>query len=132
MTHNLKTAIQRRIELNHSSGVQFIEGQTLPHGISLEVACELAEYWTRGMNDEAIALIATLPQHEVIQRIYNACAGIESHHEPSTDNEDDVDFSDLFEVVPQVEYHVSSLIEDRAWYEDFLAEAQKMNEETEA
>ena len=76
MTHDLKTAIQRRIELNHSSGVQFIEGQTLPHGISLEVACELAEYWTRGMNDEAIALIQTLPQAEVIRRIYCACAGI--------------------------------------------------------
>ena len=132
MIHDIQTAIQRRIELNHSSGVQFIEGQTLPHGISLEVACELAEYWTRGMNDEAIALIATLPQHEVIQRIYNACAGIESHHESSTDDEDDVDFSDLFEVIPQVEHHVSALIEDRAWYEDFLAEAQNMNEETEA
>ena len=78
MTHDLKTAIQRRIELNHSSGVQFIEGQTLPHGITLETACTLAEYWTRGMNDEAIALIATLPQAEIIRRIYNACAGIKS------------------------------------------------------
>ena len=48
------------------------------------------------------------------------------------DDDTEVDFSDLFEVVPQVEHHVSALIEDRAWYEDFLAEAQKMNEETEA
>ena len=48
------------------------------------------------------------------------------------DDDTELDFSDLFEVIPQVEYHVSALIEDRAWYEDFLAEAQKMNEETEA
>lgn len=76
MTHDLKSAIQRRIELNHSSGVQFLEGQTLPHGITLETACTLAEYSLRGMNDEAIALIATLPQRDVIGRIYCACAGI--------------------------------------------------------
>ncbi|MBD1907884.1 hypothetical protein NDI37_26815 [Funiculus sociatus GB2-A5] len=48
------------------------------------------------------------------------------------DDDPELDFSDLFEVIPQVEYHVSALIEDRAWYEDFLAEAQNMNEETEA
>ena len=48
------------------------------------------------------------------------------------DDDTEVDFSDLFEVVTQVEHHVSALIEDRAWYEDFLAEAQKMNRETEA
>lgn len=48
------------------------------------------------------------------------------------DDDSEPDFSDWLEVVPQVEYHVSELIEDRAWYEDFLAEVQKMNEETEA
>ena len=132
MTQDIQTAIQRRIDHNRVHGVGFVEGQTLPHGITLEIACTLAEYWSQGMNDEAIALIQTLPQAEIIRRIYNACAGIESHHEPSTDDEDDVDSSDLFEVVPQVEHHVSALIEDRAWYEDFLAEVQKMNEETEA
>ena len=78
MTQDIKAAIQRRIDHNRVHGVGFVEGQTLPHGISLEIACELAEYWTRGMNDEAIALIATLPQAEVIQRIYNACAEIKS------------------------------------------------------
>jgi len=76
MTQDIKAAIQRRIDHNRVHGVGFIEGQTLPHGISLEVACELAEYWTRGMNDEAITLIATLPQTEIIRRIYCACAGI--------------------------------------------------------
>ena len=76
MTHDIQTAIQHRIDHNKLHGVGFIEGQTLPHGITLEQACEIAEYWTRGMNDEAIALIATLPQRDVIERIYNACAGI--------------------------------------------------------
>ncbi len=76
MTQDIKAAIQRRIDHNRVHGVGFVEGQTLPHGISLEVACELAEYWTRGMNDDAIALIQTLPQAEVIRRIYCACAGI--------------------------------------------------------
>jgi len=76
MTHDIQTAIQRRIDHNRVHGVGFVEGQTLPHGITLETACTLAEYWTRGMNDEAIALIATLPQAEVIRRIYCACAGI--------------------------------------------------------
>lgn len=76
MAHDIETAIQQRINHNTIHGVGFVEGQTLPHGISLEQACTLAEYWTRGMNDEAIALIATLPKREVIQRIYNACAGI--------------------------------------------------------
>ncbi|MBD1835373.1 hypothetical protein H6F61_22470 [Cyanobacteria bacterium FACHB-472] len=77
MAQDIKAAIHRRIDHNKIHGVGFIEGQTLPHGISLEVACELAEYWTQGMNDEAIALIKTLPQREVIHRIYCACAGIE-------------------------------------------------------
>ncbi|MBD1833351.1 hypothetical protein H6F61_11845 [Cyanobacteria bacterium FACHB-472] len=77
MTQDIKTAIQHRIQLNHSSGVQFMEGQLLPHGITLETACTLAEYGARGMNDEAVTLISTLPQREVIQRIYCACAGIE-------------------------------------------------------
>ncbi|MBD1908338.1 hypothetical protein H6F53_23110 [Trichocoleus sp. FACHB-832] len=76
MTHDIQTAIQRRIDHNRVHGVGFIEGQTLPHSITLETACTLAEYWTRGMNDEAIALIATLPQAEIIRRIYCACAGI--------------------------------------------------------
>ncbi len=75
---DIKTAIHRRIDHNKVHGVGFIEGQLLPRGISLEVACTLAEYRSQGMNDEAIALIATLPQHEVIQRIYNACAEIKS------------------------------------------------------
>jgi hypothetical protein len=48
------------------------------------------------------------------------------------DDDIELDFSDLFEAVPEVEVHLSALIEDRAWYEEFLAEAQKMNEETEA
>ncbi|MBD1907882.1 hypothetical protein NDI37_26805 [Funiculus sociatus GB2-A5] len=78
MIHDIQTAIQRRIDHNRVYGVGFVEGQTLPHGISLEVACELAEYWSQGMNDEAIALIQTLPQAEIIRRIYNACAGIKS------------------------------------------------------
>jgi hypothetical protein len=129
----IKQAIQRRIECNHINGVQFMEGQMLPHGISLEVACELAEYWTRGMNQEAIALIQTLPQREIIERIYRAIADMDWEKAfDDCDDGGDVDFSDLFEVVPQVEHHVSALIEDRAWYEDFLAEAQKMNEEKEA
>jgi hypothetical protein len=76
MTQDIKAAIQRRIDHNRVHGVGFVEGQLLPRGISLEIACELAEYWTHGMNDEAIALIATLPQAEIIRRIYCACAGI--------------------------------------------------------
>ena len=76
MTHDIQTAIQRRIDHNRVHGVGFVEGQTLPHGISLEVACVLAEYSSQGMNEEAIALIATLPQAEIIRRIYCACAGI--------------------------------------------------------
>ena len=76
MAHDIQTAIQRRIDHNRVHGVGFVEGQTLPHGITLETACTLAEYWTRGMNDEAIALIATLPQAEIIRRIYCASAGI--------------------------------------------------------
>lgn len=76
MTHDIQTAIQRRIDHNRVHGVGFVEGQLLPRGISLEIACELAEYWSQGMNDEAIALIQTLPQAEIIRRIYCACAGI--------------------------------------------------------
>ncbi len=78
MTQDIKAAIQRRIDHNRVHGVGFVEGQLLPHGITLEVACTLAEYWSQGMNDEAIALIQTLPQAEIIRRIYNACAGIKS------------------------------------------------------
>lgn len=78
MTQDIKAAIQRRIDHNRLHGVGFIEGQLLPRGITLEVACELAEYRLHGMTDEAIALIETLPQREIIGRIYNACAGIKS------------------------------------------------------
>lgn len=92
----IKQVIEARIERNHTEGVQFMEGQMLPHGITLEVACELAELWVQGMNDEALEIISQFPQHEIIARIYRACAGIESQHEPSTDD-DDIDFSELFD-----------------------------------
>lgn len=48
------------------------------------------------------------------------------------DDDTEVDFSELFEVVPELEPHISAFVEDRAWYEECLAEVQKMNEEAEA
>ncbi|MBD1930447.1 MULTISPECIES: hypothetical protein [Cyanophyceae] len=76
MTYELQTAIQRRIDHNRLHGVGFVEGQMMPHGLSLETACTLAEFWVQGMNDEARSLIETLPQAEIVQRIYNRVAGI--------------------------------------------------------
>ena len=82
-------------------------GTTFTHFSKLENLCEAQAEWEKKFNQKAVVI-------------------------KLDDDDTELDFSDLSEVVPQVEYHVSSLIEDRAWYEDFLAEAQKMNEETEA
>jgi hypothetical protein len=82
-------------------------GTTFTHPSKLENLREAQAEWEKKFNQKAVAI-------------------------KLDDDDTELDFSDLFEVVPQVEYHVSALIEDRAWYEEFLAEAQKMNEETEA
>ncbi|MBD1908339.1 MULTISPECIES: hypothetical protein [Cyanophyceae] len=81
-------------------------GTTFTHFTKLENLCEAQAEWEQEFKQKAASI--------------------------ALDDDTEVDFSDLFEVVSQVEHHVSALIEDRAWYEDFLAEAQKMNEETEA
>ncbi len=82
-------------------------GTTFTHPSKLENLREAQAEWEKKFNQKAVAI-------------------------KLDDDDTELDFSDLFEVVPQVEHHVSALIEDRAWYEEFLAEAQKMNEETEA
>ena len=81
-------------------------GTTFTHPSKLENLSEAQAEWEQEFNQKAASI--------------------------ALDDDTEADFSDLFAVVPQVEHHVSALIEDRAWYEDFLAEAQKMNEETEA
>jgi hypothetical protein len=71
---DIKTAIQQRIKENQRNGVGFLEGQLLPRSVSLETACTLAEYWSRGMDTEAFALIKSLPsQQQVIHSIYSKC-----------------------------------------------------------
>ncbi len=82
-------------------------GTTFTHFTKLENLSEAKAEWEAKFNQKAVAI-------EI------------------DDDDTELDFSDLAEIIPQVEYHVSALIEDRAWYEEFLAEAQKMNEETEA
>ncbi|MBD2007084.1 MULTISPECIES: hypothetical protein [Cyanophyceae] len=82
-------------------------GTTFTHPSKLENLREAKAEWEAKFNQRAVAI-------EI------------------DDDDTELDFSNLFEVIPQVEYHVSALIEDRAWYEEFLAEAQNMNGETEA
>lgn len=42
------------------------------------------------------------------------------------DNDDsELDFSDLFQAIPEMESHISALIEERACYDDFVAEVQQ-------
>ncbi|MBD1935614.1 MULTISPECIES: hypothetical protein [Cyanophyceae] len=74
----LKSAIQRRIDQCRANGIGFIEGQILPHGINLQTACTLAEYWSRYMDAEALTLIKKLPphQHKTINSIYSRCMGM--------------------------------------------------------
>ena len=81
-------------------------GTTFTHPSKLENIREAQAEWEKKFNQKATSI--------------------------ALDDDTELDFSDLFEVVPQVEHHVSALIEDRAWYEEFLAKVQKMNEETEA
>ncbi len=82
-------------------------GTTFTHPSKLENLREAQAEWEAKFNQKAVAI--------------------------EIDNDDtELDFPDLSEIIPQVEHHVSPLIEDRAWYEDFLAEAQKMNREAEA
>lgn len=71
---DIKAAIQQRIKKNQRNGIGFVEGQLLPRTACLETACTLAEYWARGMDAEAFALIKTLPsQQQVIHSIYSNC-----------------------------------------------------------
>ena len=70
-------------------------GTTFTHLTKLENLCEAQAEWEAKFNQKAVAI-------EI------------------DDDDIELDFSDLFEVVSQVEYHVSALIEDRAWYEEFL------------
>ncbi len=93
---DIKAAIERRIEFNHANGLQFLEGQTVAHGISLETACELAEYLERALHDEALTVIAKLPQRDVIGRIYCAIA--------------DFDWQPDFESCDEIEFHLSDLL----------------------
>ncbi|MFE1746018.1 hypothetical protein [Coleofasciculus sp. H7-2] len=71
---DIKTAIQQRIKQNQRNGVGFLEGQLLPRTSCLETACTLAEYWSRGMDTQAFALINSLSsQQQVIHSIYSRC-----------------------------------------------------------
>ncbi|MBD2047275.1 hypothetical protein H6F78_17030 [Coleofasciculus sp. FACHB-64] len=71
---DIKTAIQQRIKQNQRNGIGFVEGQLLPRTACLETACTLAEYWSRGMDTEAFALINNLPsQRQSIHSIYSKC-----------------------------------------------------------
>ena len=81
-------------------------GTTFTHPSKLENLREAQAEWEKKFNQKAASI--------------------------ALDDDTEADFSDLFAVVPQVEHHVSALIEDRAWYEDFLAEVQNMNREIEA
>ncbi len=75
---DIKIAIQQRIKNNQVNGVGFLEGQLLPRNVSLETACTLAEYWSRGMDAEAFKFINSLPsqQQKTISSIYTKCQGM--------------------------------------------------------
>jgi len=82
-------------------------GTTFTHPSKLENLCEAKAEWEKKFNQKATSIALD-------------------------DDDIELDFSDLFEAISEVEVHVSALIEDRAWYEDFLAEVQNMNREIEA
>ena len=75
-------------------------GTTFTHPSKLENLRKAQAEWEKKFNQKAVAI-------------------------KLDDDDTELDFSDLFEVIPEIERHVSALIEQQSCYEAFVAEVQK-------